>query len=100
MDKFGIFNLLNSLATLNNKTGTSIKDTQSDSPSFVQSLMSALSNNVAQPSTQPKQAQTEQSRSPQERASQPPLQYAMLSTMRSHDEFIKRVNSKEGKRPN
>ncbi len=100
MDKFGIFNLLNSLVALNDKKGSSIKGTPSDTPSFVQNLMSALSNNVAQSNPQPKQEQTEQKRSPTERANQPPLQFAMLSTMRSHDEFIKRVNAKERKHQN
>lgn len=72
MDKFGIFNVLSSLANLYEKSKSqensdSSKQSQRESPEV-------------KPSTQ--------------KASFAPLQNNMINTMSSHDEFVKRVLEK------
>ena len=80
MDKFGIFNILNSLLGSKNTS-----DTVNKEQSFgLNNLLGALT---------PTQNQS----SPQEKniSSPPlPLQESMISTMNGHDEFIKRVKEK------
>lgn len=72
MDKFGIFNLLNSFADLCDK------------------------NKPEQISEEPKK--TDAASPAESRASLPPLQSSMISTMRFHDEFVKRVTDKNKKK--
>ena len=76
MDKFGIFNILSSLfgAIQTEKTGTTTKIPSTKLP------YSASEN-----------AQAEL------RANFAPLQNSMLSTIKNHDEFVKRVNLKNKK---
>lgn len=80
MDKFGIFNIINSL--LGGKTSASDNET-TQSPNL-NNLLSAL--------TTPKP----QSEKPTNTTLTPPLplQTSMISTMNGHDEFIKRVMEK------
>ena len=71
MDKFGIFNLLSSLISgLAQKNGDSNADNTFMSPSETQSAETIAA---------------------EKRASFPPLKNSMLSTMKNHDEFYKRV---------
>lgn len=80
MDKFGIFNIINSL--LGGKTSTS--DNETTQSSNLNNLLNAL--------TTPKP----QSEKPSNTTLTPPLplQTSMISTMNGHDEFIKRVMEK------
>ena len=66
MDKFGIFKILNSLTGL-------------------------LGGNYEGLSSLPLRPQETEDSSAKKRAVAPPLQNAMLSTIKSHDEFVKRV---------
>lgn len=76
MDKFGIFNIL---STLFNGTGT---EKSENSAGFAPANpLYATGENAAA----------------ERRATFIPLQSSMLATMKNHDEFVKRVNSKNGK---
>lgn len=78
MDKFGIFNLLSTLLSKNNvNSDISAADNFADAPS--------LSGGVSE------------TKAANARATLPPLQHAMLLTMKSHDEFVKRVKAKNQK---
>ena len=76
MDKFGIFNIL---STLFNGTGTE----KSGNPSSLTPAKPLFAKG--------ENAQAE------ERATFPPRQNSMLAMMKNHDEFVKRVHSKNGK---
>lgn len=83
MDKFGIFNILNNLLGSKSATDGSAPEKTTDVNNLLGSLFT------------PKK-QTEQ---PAKGHSAPPvpLQSSMISTMNGHDEFIKRVMSKNKK---
>lgn len=85
MDKFGIFNLLNSLFSANPSQTNGDSQNTSKENSILSSLFS--SDNQPQP--------------PKEKTPEPflPLQASMVSTMTSHDEFVKRVKEKNKKHP-
>ncbi len=92
MDKFGIFNLLNSFLNANSaqeKNTDQENDTKNDT---FGSILSAIKNNLNTNNSSPSQPKT----NPAPSQSQPikPLQRSMLSTMTSHDQFIKRVKEK------
>lgn len=72
MDKFGIFNLFSSLL------GQSTKPNGENNADYSYSAPPPLNNN-------------NENSSAEKRAEFPPLQNSMLSTMRNHDEFVKRV---------
>lgn len=78
MDKFGIFNLLSSLLNGNN--------TNSDT---------AATDNLN--NLQPFSDNNAEEKAAKARATFPPLQNSMLLTMKSHDEFVKRVKAKQSK---
>ena len=80
MDKFGIFNILNSLLGSKN-TSDSFNKEQS---SGLNSLLGALTPTPNQTPPQEKNTSTPPL----------PLQESMISTMNRHDEFIKRVKNK------
>ena len=84
MDKFGIFKLLNSFLGSNNSKNDA---DQNQSPTTQNDLSGFLSafDNFNKASAPPKKV---------EKTPPPPLQASMLSTMNSHDEFIKRVKEK------
>ena len=98
MDKFGIFNLLNSFLNFNNaKNEQNPKNENSNTASETQPLAQGLANlfsslngnpNAQKTTSQPQQAQ-------QPKPPVMPLQNSMLSTMNSHDEFVKRVKRKQ-----
>lgn len=81
MDKFGIFNLLNSLVNGN----TATPDAQSERNNLINDLLGAL----AKPK---KQAEEIKSKAPDSPAA--PLQSGMLRAMASHDALVKRVKEK------
>lgn len=75
MDKFGIFNLLKGLLSQGNSQNSNNTD----------GILDGILNSVSQPKEEtPKEEQKKQSF--------PPLQSQMLNVMKSHDDFIKRVN--------
>ena len=88
MDKFGIFNLLNSFLKTN---GENSPKTFDDSTDKNKDLLSTISSVLSGNST-PNPPQKENSQPMPPPHSLVPLQSQMLSTMISHDEFIKRVN--------
>ena len=85
MNKFGIFNLLNSFFQLTPQQNSSTSENSNASPDLLSSLISSL--------TKP----PEQKNAPSKIEPKPflPLQQSMLSTISSHDEFVKRVKEKE-----
>ena len=93
MDKFGIFNLLNSFFPLSgqkNQTST-INERASG---FASSLISSLGNGLLQASkTHANTLQNTPKESPNKNVPLP-LQHNMLLTINSHDEFVKRVKEK------
>ena len=100
MDKFGIFNLLNSFFPLNSQnseqspTGTSTKG-------LANNLLSSLGRTLfSQVGTNPNSEQNDQPNTknqPQKQAVPLPLQKNMILTINSHDEFVKRVKEKHDK---
>ena len=87
MDKFGIFNLLNSFLGLYDKSQNAVKNENDTQPT----VSSAASSPKNEP-TAPQSASQKNTHSTSRVA--PPLQAGMLTVMRSHDEFIKRVKEK------
>ncbi len=90
MDKFGIFKLLNSFlgAYEQNKSNFDTSNAQKNGSQKnpLSDILTALSNK----STQSNQDIAK----PTPQKTSVPLQSSMLSTMNSHDEFIKRVKEK------
>jgi len=78
LDKFGIFKLLNTLFT---PTGEN-----SNTQNAVGDALNSLLNSVKNP---PKEQPTSKTHTP--------LQSSMLTTMRSHDDFVKRVKENQNK---
>lgn len=76
MDKFGIFNILSSLFN-----GTRTEKIENPASSAI----------INPPPLTNENAQAEM------RATSIPLQNSMLATIKNHDEFVKRVNSKNKK---
>ena len=95
MDKFGIFNLLNSFLgfSANNSAVTS-EQAQAESEkksTTVNDLLSALSpmlNNTKKENAEP------QIKKEIETKKRPPIQNQMLKTLSTHDDFVKRVKQK------
>jgi hypothetical protein len=85
MDKFGIFNLLNSFFSLNRQKSQSTdnENNKTSLDSILSTLTNSLKNNTPNKEEPPKK-----------QAPFAPLQSSMLSTMSSHDQFIKRVKEK------
>ena len=82
MDKFGIFNLLNSFLGLYEKNKTAPADNKD-----------AFSD-AAKPAPTAFTPQKQTKSVAETRAVSPPLQSGMLNVMHSHDEFIRRVKEK------
>jgi hypothetical protein len=73
----------------NNETQNKTSQTENNSannPSAIKSLLSALS-----PSINGENKNETPTKNVQEKITAPPLQRGMLSTLKTHDEFIKRV---------
>ncbi len=77
MEKFGIFNVLSSLL------GNSGAEKSEKTPDFSVSSPQGLSEKT-------------ESGNAEKRATFAPLQNSMLSTMKNHEEFVKRVRAKNG----
>lgn len=91
MDKFGIFNLLNSFFPLNGSSSSnnSQSEEKNSDPNAnpLSGILNALNGNIQKNST----AEKKENQLPKPA---PPLQSGMLSIMNSHDAFIKRVKEK------
>ncbi len=95
MDKFGIFNLLNSFFTPA-KPQSQQSDANSTAPTnnandFLSNLLNSLSNTNGN-----KQQSPPQNKEP----TYPPLQSGMIGVMNEHDAFIKRVKERSKSRKN
>lgn len=86
MDKFGIFNLLNSFLSQNPSSSSEDTSASATESNPLGNLISGLLT----PSTQ-KSNPTKPSEKQPTSKKPLPLQSSMLYTMNSHDEFIKRV---------
>ena len=92
MDKFGIFKLLNSFLSANG-TETPIGDTaKSGADNIINTLLNSLKTSGASTSSQ-NSADKSVAKNPTPQTIKP-LQQSMLSTMNSHEQFIKRVKEK------
>lgn len=94
MDKFGIFKLLNSFLAPPEQQSTPNPDKKDQPNNLLNDLISSLNNSQTPNSTTPDKPLEEKKNIPLR-----PLQSSMLSTMSSHDEFIKRVKTNAAKRP-
>ena len=96
MDKFGFFKLLNSFLTPSNAENQPQNEKSNDVNNVLSDLISSLNKENSQPNAPKNQTP------PENKNLNPPhpLQSLMLSTMSSHDEFIKRVQSNAKKSPN
>ena len=81
MDKFGIFNLLNSFLSVYQKKKTADSDVNAPKDSAAESS-----------APKPRPAETAKPVPP--RAKEPPLQASMLNVIYSHDAFVRRVREK------
>jgi hypothetical protein len=89
MDKFGIFNLLGSLLNQNStQNQQNVGNSNNQKTDLLSSLSSLFSNKLAENSTTTPETKKEVRPI---FSSPPPLQYKMIHTMTSHDEFVKRV---------
>ena len=85
MDKFGIFNLLNSFFSFNKSENGQSGNSSAPSSELLGNLLNSLSSN--------KQAENNNQKAT---LSPPmPLQNSMLSTINSHDAIVKRVKEKQ-----
>ncbi len=85
MDKFGIFNLLNSFFSFNKTENGQTNDNSTQSADLLSNILSTFSNNKSS-ENKPEKTQV----------SPPlPLQNSMLSTINSHDAIVKRVKEKQ-----
>mgnify|MGYP003292175421 CR=1 FL=1 len=102
MDKFGIFNLINSFLNFSNANqGENSPSTSFEKQPSSNNILSALTELINKNSTASGTSQTPPSPAPknQKEVSAPPLplQSQMLSTMNSHDDFVKRVKEKNAR---
>lgn len=81
MNKFGIFNLLNSFFQLAPQKNASPSENSFSSPDFLNNLFSSFNK----PKEQQKESEVKIKSVPL------PLQKNMLSTISSHDQIVKRV---------
>ena len=93
MDKFGIFKLLNSFLGQNdNSSPQSSAENSSFNNGITDLLSSFLKGGIKENSSSNPETTTPKKTTPDRTFA--PLQSSMLSTMNSHDEFIKRVKEK------
>lgn len=93
MDKFGIFNILNSfLGSLNGKNGET-KDSSSDSPDYLKTISSFFDNANSAKNSEKHVDIPKTGEKSGEYRNHAPLQSSMLATMKSHDNFVNRVLS-------
>lgn len=85
MDKFGIFNLLNSFFSLGKNGNGQNSENSTATNDLLNNLLSSFSNNKKS------EIKSEKNVS----APPMPLQNSMLSTINSHDQIVKRVREKD-----
>ena len=90
MDKFGIFNLLNSFFTPTAQSNATNNTNDSSANDFISGILNSFSN---QENTKAQSVQK-----PKEQPVPLPLQSGMISVMNEHDAFIKRVKSRQNDR--
>lgn len=90
MDKFGIFNLLNSFFNFNNELSPDKNGQTATETTGLSRLFSALNN-----SQNNNDQQTKPIVKPQPSA---PLQAGMLNTMSSHDQILRRIKENANKK--
>lgn len=92
MDKFGIFKLLNNF--LSNSEQKSSTDTGENNANSINSpdLFSSLIKNLSDKSGASQQQKTDNNINHAKQT--PPLQAQMISTINSHEQFVKRVKEK------
>ena len=93
MDKFGIFNLLNSFFSLNPQNNEQ-SSTSNNGVGLASSLISSIGKNFLQQSTSPNKTEPKAVEESPKQNVPLPLQQNMLLTINSHDEFVKRVNQR------
>ena len=95
MNKFGIFNLLNSFFPLNAQKNQSspINDNAQD---IASGIISSLGKNLFSGNNSQNEDKNIAPQSPNNKVPMP-LQKNMLSTINSHDAFVKRVKEKHDK---
>ena len=87
MDKFGIFNLLNSFFSFNKAESGQSENNANQPADLLGNLLSTFSNN--------KSSENKPEKTPL--SSPMPLQNSMLSTINSHDQIVKRVRENSAK---
>lgn len=96
MDKFGIFNLLNSFFPLNSQSGEQ-SDANKSNSGLASTLISSLGKNLFQPKEVPLNSEQNSIKVGPAQSTPMPLQKNMILTINSHDEFVKRVKEKHEK---
>ncbi len=89
MDKFGIFNLLNSFFSLTNQKNQATENQPAPSGDLLSGLLSSFTKNLSTTQSQNVKAEKPATLSPH------PLQEQMLSTVVNHDALVKRVKEKQ-----
>lgn len=92
MDKFGIFNLLNSFFSAKTDQTEQPQDENSSAPNLLDAVITAVKDKAISPSNDSKTTH-----GAEKNTHLRPLQSSMLSTMTSHEDFIKRVKQKNEK---
>ncbi len=92
MDKFGIFNLLNSFFPLNSQKNEN-PTANSTTSGLANNLLSSLGKNLLSSNSWQNSEQVKPKEN-QKQAVPLPLQKSMLLTINSHDEIVKRVKEK------
>ncbi len=93
MDKFGIFNLLNSFLNLSGDKDSQNSQSPAQSSATPNDFLSGLLNNLNNPTNnQPANQNEKEITAPRKPLA--PLQRKMLSTMSTHDQIINRINDK------
>ncbi len=93
MDKFGIFNLLNSFFPLTNQKNQE-STAENSASSFASNLVSSLGKTLFSQTSAPQKNQPNTEKENPNQLPPLPLQQNMLLTINSHDEFVKRVKEK------
>jgi len=97
MNKFGIFNLLNSFFNLSNPTNDQNSQSNTTKDSSYQNVLNDLISSLnGKTNNEPLPKQADQPSQKHDVKAQPntPLTLGMLSTIHAHDQHVKRVQNK------
>ena len=94
MDKFGFFKLLNSFLPSIEPKSDADKVKNDGNGDVKNDALSSFINSLSEQNFNKNNQSSEQQKSQKEPAPQKPLQASMLNVMNSHDDFIKRVKSR------